>query len=63
MKRTDYETLAMEEIVVEMENGFLAASGDKIISPKYDEIIIIDNIVLILSFFMFYFGLFWTIFA
>lgn len=26
MKRTDYETLAMEEIVVEMENGFLNAS-------------------------------------
>lgn len=30
MKRTDYETLAMEEIVVEMEDGFLAASGDNI---------------------------------
>lgn len=30
MKRTDYETLAMEEIVVEMENGFLAASGDEL---------------------------------
>lgn len=26
MKRLDYEALAMEEIVVEMENGFLAAS-------------------------------------
>jgi len=26
MKRLDYETLAMEEIVVEMENGFLGAS-------------------------------------
>lgn len=26
MKRMDYETLAMEEIVVEMENGFLVAS-------------------------------------
>lgn len=30
MKRTDYETLSMEEIVVEMEDGFLAASGDNI---------------------------------
>lgn len=29
MKRTDYETLSMEEIVVEMENGFLAASAGK----------------------------------
>lgn len=28
MKRLDYETLAMEEIVVEMENGFLGASVD-----------------------------------
>lgn len=28
MKRTDYETLAMEEIIVEMENGFLSASAD-----------------------------------
>ena len=28
MKRTDYETLAMEEIIVEMENGFLAGSAD-----------------------------------
>jgi hypothetical protein len=26
MKRTDYETLAMEEIIVEMENGFLEGS-------------------------------------
>ena len=26
MKRTDYETLAMEEIIVEMENGFLGGS-------------------------------------
>lgn len=26
MKRLDYEALAMEEIVVEMENGFLGAS-------------------------------------
>ena len=30
----DYETLSMEEIVVEMEGGFLAASGDKIIQDK-----------------------------
>lgn len=28
MKRTDYETLAMEEIVVEMEDGFLSGSTD-----------------------------------
>jgi hypothetical protein len=28
MKRTDYETLAMEEIIVEMENGFLSASAN-----------------------------------
>lgn len=26
MKRLDYETLAMEEVAVEMEYGFLAAS-------------------------------------
>ena len=26
MKRTDYETLAMEEIIVEMEDGFLGGS-------------------------------------
>lgn len=35
MKRTDYETLAMEEIVVEMENGFLAASKEKIKDDDY----------------------------
>lgn len=29
MKRMDYEALAMEEIVVEMENGFLAASAQR----------------------------------
>ena len=28
MKRTDYETLAMEEIIVEMENGCLVGSAD-----------------------------------
>ena len=28
MKRTDYETLAMEEIIVEMENGFLGGSAN-----------------------------------
>ena len=28
MKRMDYETLAMEEIIVEMENGFLGGSAD-----------------------------------
>ena len=28
MKRTDYETLAMEEIIVEMENGFLVGSAN-----------------------------------
>jgi hypothetical protein len=27
MKRTDYETLAMEEIIVEMEDGFLVGSA------------------------------------
>ena len=27
MKRMDYETLSMEEIVVEMEDGFLEASA------------------------------------
>ena len=26
MKRTDYETLAMEEIIVDVEGGFLSAS-------------------------------------
>ena len=26
----DYEPLAMEEIVIEMEDGFLAASGDEL---------------------------------
>lgn len=35
MKRLDYETLAMEEIVVEMENGFLGASVD-VENPKED---------------------------
>lgn len=34
MKRTDYETLSMEEIVVEMEDGFLAASGDQVVEEK-----------------------------
>ena len=33
MKRTDYETLAMEEIIVEMENGFLVGSAD-VQNPK-----------------------------
>ena len=28
MKRMDYETLSMEEIVVEMEDGFLGGSVD-----------------------------------
>ena len=28
MKRTDYETLAMEESIVEMENGFLVGSAN-----------------------------------
>ena len=28
MKRMDYETLAMEEIIVEMENGFLEGSAE-----------------------------------
>ena len=36
MKRTDYETLSMEEIVVEMEDGFLAASKEKIEDGDYE---------------------------
>ena len=36
MKRTDYETLAMEEIVVEMEDGFLAASKERIEDGDYE---------------------------
>ena len=35
MKRTDYETLAMEEIIVEMENGFLGGSAD-VQNPEED---------------------------
>ena len=35
MKRTDYETLAMEEIIVEMENGFLAGSAN-VQNPEED---------------------------
>ena len=35
MKRTDYETLAMEEIIVEMENGFLVGSAD-VQNPEED---------------------------
>lgn len=35
MKRMDYETLAMEEIVVEMENGFLSGSTDVRNEEKY----------------------------
>lgn len=36
MKRTDYETLAMEEIIVEMENGFLGGSAD-VKNPNSDQ--------------------------
>ena len=36
MKRTDYETLAMEEIIVEMENGFLEGSAD-VQNPNNDQ--------------------------
>jgi hypothetical protein len=36
MKRTDYETLAMEEIIVEMENGFLAGSAN-VQNPNNDQ--------------------------
>ena len=36
MKRTDYETLAMEEIIVEMENGFLGGSAD-VQNPNNDQ--------------------------
>ena len=35
MKRTDYETLAMEEIIVEMENGFLGGSAD-VRNPNFE---------------------------
>ena len=35
MKRTDYETLAMEEIIVEMENGFLSGSAD-VQNPNFE---------------------------
>ena len=45
MKKMDYETLAMEEIVVEMEDGFLQASKpakitkeSEIIVEEYQEI-------------------------
>ena len=34
MKRMDYETLAMEEIVVEMETGFLAGSQGTPVVPE-----------------------------
>lgn len=34
MKRTDYETLSMEEIVVEMEDGFLAGSQGTPVVPE-----------------------------
>ena len=36
MKRMDYETLPMEEIVIEMEDGFLAASKEKIKAENYN---------------------------
>ena len=36
MKRTDYETLAMEEIIVEMENGFLGGSAN-VQNPNTDQ--------------------------
>ena len=42
MKRTDYETLAMEEIIVEMENGFLEGSAD-VRNPNDEEFGLIDN--------------------
>ena len=35
MKRTDYETLAMEEIIVEMENGFLVGSAE-VRNPNFE---------------------------
>lgn len=34
MKRTDYETLAMEEIIVDVEGGFLSASVAEHTKPK-----------------------------
>ena len=36
MKRMDYETLAMEEIIVEVENGFLGGSVN--INPTDEKI-------------------------
>jgi hypothetical protein len=36
MKRTDYETLAMEEIIVDVENGFLGGSVN--INPTDEKI-------------------------
>ncbi len=42
MKRTDYETLAMEEIIVEMENGFLVGSAD-VQNPNDTKFGLIDN--------------------
>lgn len=42
MKRTDYETLAMEEIIVEMENGFLEGSAD-VRNPNDKDFGLIDN--------------------
>ena len=41
MKRTDYETLAMEEIIVAMEDGFLSGSVD--LNPKDEKIGIIKE--------------------
>ena len=35
MKRSDYETLAMEEIIVEMENGFLGGSAE-VRNPNFE---------------------------
>ena len=36
MKRMDYETLKMEEIVIEMEDGFLVSSKEKIEDKDYN---------------------------
>ena len=38
MKRLDYEAPTMEEIVVEMEDGFLTSSGQKAKIKKGSEI-------------------------
>ena len=40
MKRLNYEAPTMEEIVVEMEQGFLAASGEQVVKTGNTEVLI-----------------------